>query len=693
MKLGLTDNQYKNLLILLQEQAEAPAAEPEKGTSDKQAGGQGYPQVGKWESGVTRGPGNQIGITKWADVVGAKLNRGKANPLKEQTETATESNPENVKMMLGAPQPKPPVPAKQIYGESCKYYEYGECPFEMKTRGGDLYYWYYHSESPKQTWAYVDELHGAGHGSKSYKLGNYNNNDFVGTLDDMTGYYEMEFDWWLKANMNTTLAEWKRYHGRVSKSGKTVPKGFNPDKYDEYLSKVGLIQQQIDSIDKKHKSNWNPFKSNFGPGGYWDKKELNNYNNLKQQLVDLKNEYSNDEFSYGVTKPELEQYNQKVKETNDFYTNKINEWSEKQNPTTELGITTNVVSGTISPTSSVDDPPELRAIKDEWNKQIGEINLLFGKDSWSKDVSVLGQDFDRIWDKWGTAIQVVGNIALIAVSGGIAGIVRGAAGAVGFALTSGVIRAAAPYVADATFNGLVGLYERSRGKNEEAAISFLCAMVPYISWSKNIGKVSIETCEGLAKKLILNKYDTKEDMQLLINSLTPEERYIFRDVMSLPKEAIKDNFDLAIKRITKSVGNEGLIIPKAGASVWGPKLLKQFGIEGSIPVSGILVNSFFNVIKNTYGHIYSEDELIKVKQFLENLKTMNNIELLSKASIALEDLKLENITKENKPDLVQKLGESLGSKYKENEIPDDVLKEIRNKKAFKLNAEKIINQN
>ena len=84
MKLGLTEKQYNNLLTLLQEQAEAPAAEPEKGTSDKQSGGQGYPAVGKWESGVTRGSGNQIGVTKWADVVGSKLTRGKANPLKEQ---------------------------------------------------------------------------------------------------------------------------------------------------------------------------------------------------------------------------------------------------------------------------------------------------------------------------------------------------------------------------------------------------------------------------------------------------------------------------------------------------------------------------------------------------------------------------------------------------------------------------------
>ena len=84
MKLGLTDKQYNNLLSLLQEQSEPPPSEPEKGTSDKQAGGQGYPEVGKWESGVTSGPGNQVGVTKWADVVGAKLTRGKGNQLKEQ---------------------------------------------------------------------------------------------------------------------------------------------------------------------------------------------------------------------------------------------------------------------------------------------------------------------------------------------------------------------------------------------------------------------------------------------------------------------------------------------------------------------------------------------------------------------------------------------------------------------------------
>jgi len=77
----------KQILSLLEQDAGAdPAAQaPTAGTSSKQAGGQGYPEVGKWESGLERGPANQVGVTKWADVVGSKLKRGKANTLKEQS--------------------------------------------------------------------------------------------------------------------------------------------------------------------------------------------------------------------------------------------------------------------------------------------------------------------------------------------------------------------------------------------------------------------------------------------------------------------------------------------------------------------------------------------------------------------------------------------------------------------------------
>jgi hypothetical protein len=98
MKIGLSEKQYKTILTYVsenqevREDEEVPSAEPEAGTSSTQSGGQGYPEVGKWESGVTRGPANQVGITKWSDVVGSTLKRDKANQLKEQSVIGAPSN-------------------------------------------------------------------------------------------------------------------------------------------------------------------------------------------------------------------------------------------------------------------------------------------------------------------------------------------------------------------------------------------------------------------------------------------------------------------------------------------------------------------------------------------------------------------------------------------------------------------------
>jgi hypothetical protein len=55
--------------------------EEESAASSSSSGAKpAYPTVTKWESGVSRtGPANQIGLTKWSDIV--KINRGKANTL------------------------------------------------------------------------------------------------------------------------------------------------------------------------------------------------------------------------------------------------------------------------------------------------------------------------------------------------------------------------------------------------------------------------------------------------------------------------------------------------------------------------------------------------------------------------------------------------------------------------------------
>jgi hypothetical protein len=74
MKIIISEKQYKKLIKSIDEQ--------DTGSTGASSGGQGYPEVGKWESGVTRGPGNQIALTKWSDIVGSLLKRGPANKLK-----------------------------------------------------------------------------------------------------------------------------------------------------------------------------------------------------------------------------------------------------------------------------------------------------------------------------------------------------------------------------------------------------------------------------------------------------------------------------------------------------------------------------------------------------------------------------------------------------------------------------------
>jgi hypothetical protein len=60
-----------------EEMGEQDAAAPASGGGGAKPA---YPTVTKWESGVARtGPANQIGLTKWSEIV--KLTRGKANTL------------------------------------------------------------------------------------------------------------------------------------------------------------------------------------------------------------------------------------------------------------------------------------------------------------------------------------------------------------------------------------------------------------------------------------------------------------------------------------------------------------------------------------------------------------------------------------------------------------------------------------
>lgn len=78
MRIMVSEKQLQNILSNQREMGEQEDG-TETGTSDSGAGTTAGSR--KWETGIERGPANQIGVTKWSDIVGVKLERGKANQL------------------------------------------------------------------------------------------------------------------------------------------------------------------------------------------------------------------------------------------------------------------------------------------------------------------------------------------------------------------------------------------------------------------------------------------------------------------------------------------------------------------------------------------------------------------------------------------------------------------------------------
>ena len=78
-------NDVDYIINILKKYSTSDSETPEElGEDDAAASSSGakpaYPTVTKWESGVARtGPANQIGLTKWRDIV--KIVRGKSNNL------------------------------------------------------------------------------------------------------------------------------------------------------------------------------------------------------------------------------------------------------------------------------------------------------------------------------------------------------------------------------------------------------------------------------------------------------------------------------------------------------------------------------------------------------------------------------------------------------------------------------------
>jgi hypothetical protein len=202
----------------------------------------------------------------------------------------------------------------------------------------------------------------------------------------------------------------------------------------------------------------------------------------------------------------------------------------------------------------------------------------------------------------------------------------------------------------------------NRGKDSEAAISFLCAFLPIAKYGFNIGKVSQESAFKLATKIrnADGLLSSKENLSNFIVLLTEEERYIFRNVMSLPKEEIEKG----IKSITKDIAEinaaakaGGIEIARTSFKTWGKPFLKELGLEFGVPAAAQIANALTGFIVDSTPMIEwdakSLDESRKmVEAHLQTIKGKTDEETKAKqigvANAVFDDAQLKKDLKDKK---------------------------------------------
>jgi hypothetical protein len=105
MKIEISEKQLKLLLSKYTDEdlneVDAPSTPSSSSSSAGSTGG--YPAVHKWESGATRGPGNQVGVTNWSTVVGAAIKRSVGNYLTEDVKGDDDDFKDGSKFILNNP--------------------------------------------------------------------------------------------------------------------------------------------------------------------------------------------------------------------------------------------------------------------------------------------------------------------------------------------------------------------------------------------------------------------------------------------------------------------------------------------------------------------------------------------------------------------------------------------------------------
>jgi len=565
MKIGLTERQYRRIISKttenqeIKEDGETPAAEPEAGTSAQQSGGQGYPEVGKWESGVTRGPANQIGITKWADIVGTTLKRDKANQLKETHYTKKEFellieqlnpefkpwyNPIDGKLMSGLTKiGSGGVYAKSLYPnikdgrypsvaktEDIKNF-WSPSAFRIPSNPNDRLavgnisnfvnntalsdsftkttptYWKGKPQPIKPTAYKGQMLSKPGTILPKEPWGYYEGK--LGNLETQNSQFESDLTNWTKAN------DINQYYNIVRKSpkGLDVPKGYSPLEYDEYRSKIDPIVKQIESLSKPK----------YSASGWMDtgtipltKEEQTKLSQLRLQRDNINKEYYSEDYPNGISREQKKELSQWTNALSQYYKPLI----DKETKDNENLQTNNSKLDALYVSR-----PKLvgNMYSMEYRKKLNDLKKVFGYQHDNRS------GFDKFWDEWGTVIQIGGGLILTVLIP---------------ELGIPLLTMRSMMVADTVFNLAIAAYQTSRNQTENAAGSVIFAILPHL----NIFKVPSAIAESISKKVAIAPLKTSSDLAIFMKTmLNEEEAKWLTTILKSDKKTLEN----ATKEITK----------------------------------------------------------------------------------------------------------------------------------------------
>lgn len=709
MRIVVTEKQLKKIVYKSIGNQELSEEGEEGGAPESGASSDGEKKTGatKWESGVTRGPANQIGNTKWADIVGSQLKRGKANPLKEQDGDTDDKNvatepkydeaeiaklfpeiPENPKQLKGRvyvgdmtyktywgqevkiPQDHvvkvwKPSDSRQKYFDSNQE---GYWVVQIKTKDGERIDRLY-APSPE---GYLRKLFPDGT-IKSIDTPNGKHYSVIVSFVDLNAEYnekvrkqrfnplnfKMEkpeapqwipkYGYWHWSDVFGTSQEIypiikkatipeeygkfalthytpkqdiDRYFNRRAYSGEKVPEGFDPNAYDNYLYELKGLQNQLVSNGSLLRTKFPQcFKKDGTNNCPKDDptyvKLTKKQEELGVQIVNLYKKYASPigkggvpEFSYGLDPEQRKKFIEYRNAIDQKYKPLIQQ--QEQIMTKHINPVDYTVDGIPIYSDEHDAAYSTwEKLKKEYEQSIKQLNTVFNFDYWKP--SIFGKRFDEIYDEWSTAISIAGQVVVALVSGGVANLLRGTAWAAYRALIYPAL--------DVTFNGFMAAYEIHRGKDAEALLSIVCTLLPIPKYKFNVGKIAEEDALRLATKIRNAGPGLLSDPQKLqefIALADDSERYILRNLLSLPKEKIKDGTDIFFKDLVDKAEELKIKIPAAGFKTWGPPFFKEIGFEAGPPLVVSVINGFGNFIKNNETTLpYTKEELSQIKEAFE----------------------------------------------------------------------------